>query len=52
MFYLAKVLQAVGLVDVGYAVYAGMRDGLSPSPLPVLVGLALFYAGRLVERRT
>jgi hypothetical protein len=51
VFFLAKVLQAVGLVDVGYAIYAGMRDGASPSPLPVLVGLALFYAGRLVERR-
>lgn len=51
MFLLAKVLEAVGLVDVGYAVYAGMRDGRSPNPLPVLVGLALFWVGRLIERR-
>ena len=51
MFLLAKLLEAVGIVDVGYAVYAGMRDGLSPSPLPVLVGLTLFYVGRLIERR-
>jgi hypothetical protein len=51
VFIFAKALQAVGLVDVGYAIYAGMRDGLSPSPLPVLVGLAVFYAGRLLERR-
>lgn len=51
MFLLAKVLQAVGLVDVGYAVYAGMRDGLSPAPLPVLVGIGLFWVGRVIERR-
>jgi len=51
VFIFAKVLQAVGIVDVGYAVYAGMRDGSSPSPMPVLIGLVAFYAGRLVERR-
>lgn len=51
MFILGKVLQAIGLVDVGYAVYAGMRDGQSPSPLPVLIGVALFWFGRLIERR-
>jgi len=51
VFLLAKLLEAVGLVDVGYAVYAGMRDGLSPQPLPVAVGLALFWVGRQIERR-
>ena len=51
MFIFAKVLQAIGIVDVGYAVYTGMRDGASPAPVPVLIGLAIFYAGRLIERR-
>ena len=51
MFIIAKALQAFGIVNVGYAVYAGLRDGLSPSILPTVVGMALFYLGRLVERR-
>jgi hypothetical protein len=52
VFIFAKALQALGLVDVGYAIFAGLRDGTAPSPVPVVVGLAIFYVGRLVERRT
>lgn len=51
MFIVAKTLQAFGIVNVGYAVYAGLRDGLSPSVLPTAVGLVVFYLGRLIERR-
>lgn len=52
MFVLGKLLQAVGIVNVGFAVYVGMRDGLSPSILLTATGLAFFYLGRFIERRT
>ena len=29
MFYVAKVLQALGLADVGYAVYLGIVQGIA-----------------------
>jgi hypothetical protein len=51
VFIVAKTLQAFGIVNVGYAVYAGLRDGLSPSVMPTVVGMAVFYLGRLIERR-
>jgi hypothetical protein len=51
VFVVAKTLQAFGIVNVGYAVYAGLRDGLSPSILPTAIGLAVFYLGRMIERR-
>jgi hypothetical protein len=51
VFIVAKTLQAFGIVSVGYAVYAGLREGLSPSVLPTAVGMVVFYLGRLIERR-
>ena len=51
MFTFARVLEAAGIVYVGYAIFSGMRDGLSPPIGPTAVGIALFYLGRLIERR-
>ena len=51
MFTTARILEAAGIAYVGYAIFAGMRDGLSPPVLPTVIGIALFYVGRLIERR-
>jgi hypothetical protein len=48
----AKVLQAIGFADVGYALYAGIALGDMWTELYMaLAGLAFFYAGWLLERR-
>ncbi|GIW39751.1 MAG: hypothetical protein KatS3mg076_0328 [Candidatus Binatia bacterium] len=53
LFYLAKLIQAVGCADVGYALFLGLSD---PERLGLeyrlaFLGVAIFYAGRLLERR-
>jgi hypothetical protein len=52
VFYLAKVIQAVGFADVGYALFVGLTesDALGKEFQLMLLGVAVFYAGRLVER--
>jgi hypothetical protein len=53
LFIVAKGLQAVGIADVAYALYVGMfRDDMWTELYMTLAGLALFGAGRLLERRT
>ncbi len=53
MFYLAKLMQAVGCVDVGYALWVGLSDeqGMGRELKIALVGIAVFYLGRLLESR-
>lgn len=53
MFYVAKVLQALGLADVGYAVYLGIVQGIAMAEEIVLtlVGVAVFSLGRMLEKR-
>jgi hypothetical protein len=53
VFLFAKCLQALGFADVGYGLYLGMtRDGGLWRELELtLVGIAIFCAGRLLERR-
>jgi hypothetical protein len=53
VFFVAKALQAIGLVDVGAGLYLGltMDRGMWKELELTLVGLVLFYAGRLLERR-
>jgi hypothetical protein len=53
VFFLAKALQAFGVVDVGVGLYFGVtaENGMWKELELTLVGLALFYAGRLLERR-
>lgn len=53
MFFLGKALQAIGMVDVGFGLYLGMTSGVGMWRELQLtaVGLAIFYVGRLVERR-
>jgi len=53
VFFVAKALQAIGVVDVGVGLFFGMtaEQGLWRELELTLVGLAIFYLGRLLERR-
>jgi hypothetical protein len=53
MFYVAKILQALGLADVGYALFVGVMKNFSMAEEIVLtvIGLAVFSVGRAVERK-
>jgi len=52
MFYLAKLMQAFGLADTGYALFVGMTEAHSMGReiQLMLLGLAIFSVGRLMER--
>jgi len=53
MFYVAKVLQAVGVADVGYALFVGITQGISMAQEIVLtlMGVCVFALGRALEKR-
>ncbi len=53
MFYFAKTLQALGLADVGYALFVGIVKEFSMAEEIVLtvIGLAVFALGRALERK-
>lgn len=53
MFYLAKLMQAFGVADVGYALYVGLTEAQSMGRELALMalGLGVFYVGRFMERR-
>jgi hypothetical protein len=53
MFYVAKILQALGLADVGYALLMGIMKNSSMAEEIVLslIGLAVFSLGRALERK-
>jgi hypothetical protein len=53
MFYVAKILQAVGLADVGYALFVGIVKDFSMAEeiVLMLIGLAVFSFGRAIERK-
>jgi hypothetical protein len=51
VFLFAKALQAVGIADVGVALYVGMvHDDMWKELYLSLSGLALFLIGRVLER--
>jgi len=52
MFFLAKLVQAIGVADVGYALFVGLTEANSMTRELYLMGLGLgiFYAGRFIER--
>ena len=54
MFYIAKLLQALGLADVGYALFLGIAKDFSMAEEIVLtvIGLGVFALGRALERKT
>ena len=53
MFYLAKGVQALGIADVGYALYVGIAESRSMAEEIVLalIGVGLFGLGRALERK-
>jgi hypothetical protein len=53
MFYLAKTLQALGLADVGYALFVGVMKNFSMAEEIVLalIGVGVFSLGRALERK-
>jgi len=54
LFYVARALQALGFADVGLGLYLGLtldRGGLRAELALALAGVALFYAGRYLEKR-
>lgn len=53
MFYVAKILQALGLADIGYALYSGVMNNASMAEEIVLtlIGLGVFSLGRALERK-
>jgi len=53
MFYVAKLVQAVGFADVGYALFVGITEeqAMGRELRFLLVGMAIFYVGRMIERR-
>ena len=52
MFFLAKVVQAIAVTDVGYALYVGLTEeqAMGRELYLMMFGLALFYLGRFLER--
>ena len=54
MFYLAKTLQALGIADVGYALFVGLTEEKSMGKELWLlgIGVVVFYLGRFLETRT
>jgi hypothetical protein len=53
MFFLAKLVEAIGVADVGYALFVGLTEENSMTRELYLMGLGLgiFYVGRFIERR-
>lgn len=53
MFFLGKVIQALGVADVGYALYVGVTEehSMGRELYLMLVGFAIFTVGRFLERR-
>jgi len=53
VFYVAKGLQVAGLVGVGVALYVGLTEGdaMAKELGFAVLGMAFFYAGRMIEPR-
>ena len=53
MFYVAKTFQALGVADVGYALFVGMARNASMAEELVLalIGVGVFSLGRYLERK-
>jgi hypothetical protein len=54
MFFLAKVIQALGVADVGYALFVGVTEehSMGRELFLMMLGFAIFSLGRFLERHT
>ena len=52
MFYVAKLIQALGVTEVTYGLVIGLTEanGLTQETKLMIIGVVIFYFGRLVER--
>lgn len=53
MFYAAKVFQAIGVADVGYALFVGIvrNASMAEEIVLTLIGVGVFSLGRVLERK-
>ena len=53
MFYVAKILQALGLADIGYALFVGVvrNSSMAEEIVLTLIGIGVFSLGRALERK-
>jgi ammonia channel protein AmtB len=53
MFYLAKLIQAVGFADVTYALFVGFTEehSMGRELTLMMIGAAIFYVGWFLERK-
>lgn len=53
MFFLAKLVQAIGFADVGYALFVGLTEAnaMGRELYLMMLGFGIFSVGRLLERR-
>lgn len=53
MFLLAKLVQAIGVADVGYALFVGLTEenAMGRELLLMALGFGVFSLGRFIERR-
>jgi len=51
VFYLAKIVQALGVVYVSYAMFVGFTEenSMGPEMQWMMVGATIFLVGRLIE---
>lgn len=54
MFYVAKLIEALGVVYVSYALFVGFTEenSMGSELKLMMIGAAVFLMGRLLERRT
>jgi hypothetical protein len=53
MFYVAKLFQAIGVADVGYAIYVGVAQHatMAEEIVLTLIGVGVFSLGRALENK-
>jgi len=53
MFFFAKLVQALGIADVGYALFVGVTqsNGMGRELALMMLGFLIFSFGRFLERR-
>ena len=53
MFYLAKLIQAIGFADVSYALFVGFTEehSMGRELTLMMIGAAVFFVGRILEHR-
>jgi hypothetical protein len=53
MFYVAKIFEAIGVADVGYAIYVGIvqHATMAEEIVLTLIGVGVFFLGRALENK-